>query len=84
MPPGEYTIHLWGFTYELCLFLPVPDTVKYRKSQFYATNHNLHQNAMYLTVQLCNQVMLLNFDSTFLSMMLCQEISATVFMDPLE
>ena len=37
------------FSYELCLFLPVTDTVKCRKSQFYATNHNSHQNSMYLT-----------------------------------
>ncbi len=29
----------WVFSYELCLFLPVTDTVKYSKSQFYATNH---------------------------------------------
>ena len=37
------------FSYELCLFLPVTDTAKYRKSQFYATNHKSHQNAMSLT-----------------------------------
>ena len=39
----------WVFSYELCIFLPVTDTVKYSKSQFYATNHKSHQNAMYLT-----------------------------------
>ena len=39
----------WVFSYELCVFLPIADTVKYRKSQFYATNHKSHQNAMYLT-----------------------------------
>ena len=37
------------FSYELRLFLPVTDTVKYRKSQFYATNHKSHQNVMSLT-----------------------------------
>ncbi len=39
----------WVFSYELGLFLPVTDTVKYRKSQFYATNHKSHQNVMSLT-----------------------------------
>ncbi len=39
MPPGEYTTTI----------LPVTDTAKYRKSQFYATNHKSHQNAMSLT-----------------------------------
>ncbi len=27
------------------------DTVKFRKSQFYTTNHKSHQNAMYLTAE---------------------------------
>ncbi len=55
MPPGEYTTtikqigHNWVFSYDLCLFLPVTDTAKYRKSQFYATNHKSHQNVMSLT-----------------------------------
>ncbi len=56
MPPGEYTITIKQidhnylvFSYEMCLFLSVTDTVKYRMSQFYATNHKSHQNAMYLT-----------------------------------
>ena len=39
----------WVFSYELGLFLPVADTVKYRKSQFYATNHKSHQNVLSLT-----------------------------------
>ncbi len=56
MPSGEYNItikkidHNYNTLYELCLFLPMTDTVKYRKSQFYATNHKSHQNAIYLTV----------------------------------
>ena len=51
MPPVEYTITIEQIGHELCLFLPVTDTVKYRNSQFYATNHKSHQNAMYLTGQ---------------------------------
>ena len=52
MPPGEYTITIKQI--DLCLFLPITDIVKYRKSQFYATNHKSHQNAMYLTDQNSN------------------------------
>ncbi len=54
MPPGDYTTTIIQIDHNykaLCRynFLPVSDTVKYRKSQFYAINHKSHQNAMYLT-----------------------------------
>ncbi len=35
----------------LCHFLLVTATVKYRKSQFYATNHKSHYNAIFLTYE---------------------------------
>ena len=53
----------WVCSNELCLFLPVTNTVKYRKSQFYATNHKSHQNAMYLTVEGDSYI---SFDTTML------------------
>ena len=50
MPPGDYTITIkqidhnyWVFSYEMCLFLTVTASVKYRKS---------HENAMCLTAKL--------------------------------
>ncbi len=54
MPAAEYTMTIkqTDHSYKtLCLFLPITDTVKYRKSQFqfYVTNHKSHQNAMCLT-----------------------------------
>ncbi len=56
MPPGDYTITIKYI--DLCLFLPVTDIVKYRKSQFYATNHKSHQNAIYLTGHVNNEKIL--------------------------